>query len=115
MTELLEKICTNMHSYAKSVDPNGNTNYFRTSSRDGSPISLKNAELSGDIGKSLKFAVSPLFIFCIIWVLMSLGFQVSGLPDVLERCVLTAQNFLGSIHVPLRISLANIDPSKIKY
>jgi hypothetical protein len=49
-----------MKQYAESTDPDtGKTSYIRTSSRDGSPVSLSNVSLSGEISEKLKRAVSP--------------------------------------------------------
>ena len=57
--EILENICERMNNYAESTDKEtGRKSYIRTSSRTGEAVTLENISMSGDIAKTLKFAVS---------------------------------------------------------
>lgn len=48
-----------MNNYAESTEKEtGRKRYIRTSSRNGEAVTLENISMSGDIAKTLKFAVS---------------------------------------------------------
>lgn len=48
-----------MNNYAESTEKEtGRKRYIRTSSRNGKAVTLENISMSGDIAKTLKFAVS---------------------------------------------------------
>jgi hypothetical protein len=56
--EILENVCERMNNYAESTNKEtGRKSYIRTSSRTGEAVTLENISMSGDIAKSLKFAV----------------------------------------------------------
>ena len=57
LTELLEDVCNRMSDYRESVSSNGNRNYIRLSTRDGSGIKLDSLQVSANIHSQLKFAV----------------------------------------------------------
>lgn len=55
----MENVCERMQNYAESTDKEtGRKSYIRTSSRNGEAVKLENISMSGDIAKTLKFAVS---------------------------------------------------------
>jgi hypothetical protein len=61
LTELLDDICRHMSDYAESYSiSDGTTSYIRTSSRDGSAVSLTNVHISGEIHTRLKSACETL-------------------------------------------------------
>jgi len=57
LTELLEDVCNRMSDYGESASSNGNRNFIRTSTRDGSGIKLENVQISATLHSQLKFAV----------------------------------------------------------
>ena len=55
--ELMEGVCDKMTNYGKSTNVKGEVTVIRTQSDPGVPISLKNIEISGAIGKGVKASV----------------------------------------------------------
>lgn len=60
LTDLLEEVCNQMNQYGLSTNEEGRQSYVKTSSRDGSPVSLNNLQMSGEIQNQLQFACESL-------------------------------------------------------
>ena len=58
LTEVMEKLCSDMNKYARSTDKEtGKLKYVRTDSRNGKPVTLENVSISGDTAEKLRYAV----------------------------------------------------------
>ena len=54
----MENVCGKMTNYGKTTNEQGEASVIKTQSEPGMPMSLKNMEISGSIGKGVKSAVS---------------------------------------------------------
>jgi len=57
LTELLEDVCSDMSNYGEMISSNGNRNFIRISTHDGSGVKLDNVQISATVHSRLKFAV----------------------------------------------------------
>ena len=91
LMELFEKICNTMTNYAEMTDETtGHKTIIRTSSYDGTPVSLKNIKMSGERTSSLKFAVGIHSLF---------SPQPDGQGLYIDICLCTRTYVCPSLHL----------------